>query len=258
MSALDTIGPLRESETGPRYMRLQRLIREAIDKQRITIGSALPTERELVEEYGVSRVTVRKAIDGLVEEGMLERRQGAGTFVAASSQAERQHGDRGQRVEKSFSIMSSFSEDMTARGRKPSNVWIDRSEGAVTPDEAMLLGLSPGSRILRFSRIRCADGETMAIEHAVVPGWALPSPDVVGDSLYAALEGQGHRPVRALQRLRSVGFSPEHAEMLGISAGDPCLAIERRAFLPDGRMVEATSCFYRGDAYDLVVEQGDY
>ncbi|AOR79918.1 GntR family transcriptional regulator [Novosphingobium resinovorum] len=253
MAAVDKIGPLRDSETGPRYMRLQRLIRDAIEKHRIAVGAALPTERELVEEYGVSRVTVRKAVDGLVDEGMLERRQGAGTFVAAPRAS-----DQGQRVEKSFSIMTSFSEDMAARGRKPTNVWIDRSEGVVTPDEAMLLGLSPGSRILRFNRIRCADGETMAIEHAVVPGWALPSPEVVGDSLYAALDAEGHRPVRALQRLRSVGFSPEHAAMLGISAGDPCLAIERRAFLPDGRLVEATNCYYRGDAYDLVVEQGDY
>ncbi|GLK44952.1 MULTISPECIES: GntR family transcriptional regulator [Novosphingobium] len=251
MAAVDKIGPLRDGDTGPRYMRLQRLIREAIEKHRIATGSALPTERELVEEYGVSRVTVRKAIDGLVDEGMLERRQGAGTFVAALRQPE-----QGTRVEKSFSIMTSFSEDMVTRGRKPSNIWIDRLEGVVTPDEAMLLGLSPGSRILRFNRIRCADGETMAIEHAVVPGWALPSPDVVDDSLYAALDAEGNRPVRALQRLRSVGFSPEHAEMLGISAGDPCLAIERRAFLPDGRLVEVTNCYYRGDAYDLVVEQG--
>jgi len=252
MAAVDKIGLLRDGETGPRYMRLQRLIREAIDKHRIAVGSALPTERELVEEYGVSRVTVRKAVDGLVDEGLLERRQGAGTFVAAPRQLE-----QGQRVEKSFSIMSSFSEDMAVRGRKVSNVWIDRSEGAVTPDEAMLLGLSLGSRILRFDRIRCADGETMAIEHAVVPGWALPSPDAVGDSLYAALDAEGHRPVRALQRLRSVGFSHEHAEMLGISAGAPCLAIERRAFLPDGRLVEATYCYYRGDSYDLVIEQID-
>lgn len=252
MVAVDKIGSLRDGETGPRYMRLQRLIRDAIDRQRIAAGSALPTERELVEEYGVSRVTVRKAVDGLVDEGLLERRQGAGTFVAVQPRPE-----QGERVEKSFSIMTSFSEDMAMRGRTVSNVWIDRSEGTVTPDEAMLLGLSPGSRILRFNRIRCADGETMAIEHAVVPGWALPSPEAVGDSLYAALDVEGHRPVRALQRLRSVVFGKEHAEMLGISAGDPCLAIERRAFLPDGRLVEATNCYYRGDSYDLVIEQID-
>ncbi|MDF0543790.1 GntR family transcriptional regulator [Sphingobium sp. H39-3-25] len=252
MTAASKIGPLVENDTGPRYMRLQRLIREAVDTHRIAAGAALPAERELVEEYGVSRVTVRKAIDGLVDEGLLERRQGAGTFVAVPNRADGEH-----RVEKSFSIMSSFSEDMASRGRKPGNIWIDRSEGAVTPEEAMLLGLSPGSRVLRLHRIRCADGETMAIERAMLPGWALPSADVVNESLYAALDVVGHRPVRALQRLRSIGFSAEHAEMLGISKGDPCLAIERRAFLPDGRLVEATECYYRGDAYDLVVEQGE-
>lgn len=252
MAAVHKIGPLRESETGPRYMRLQRLIREAVDTHRIAVGAALPTEREMVEEYGISRVTVRKAIDGLVHEGLLERRQGAGTFVAVQDQP-----DDGHRVEKSFSIMSSFSEDMISRGRAPGNSWIDRSEGLVTPEEAMSLGLSPGSRVLRFHRIRYADGETMALERAVLPGWALPSADVVDESLYAALEAVGHRPVRALQRLRAVGFSAEHADLLGLKEGDPCLFIERRAFLPDGRLVEATCCYYRGDAYDLVVEQSD-
>lgn len=249
MGFVDHIGALRENEAGPRYMRLQKLIRQAVDNRRLSPGSALPSERDLCEEYGLSRVTIRKAIDGLVEEGLLERRQGAGTFVSESVQKA-----SGGRVEKSFSALSSFSEDMMARGRKPGNKWIDRSEGSVTPEEALSLGLSPGSKVYRFQRIRYADGETMALEGATVPGWGLPSVGTVENSLYTALQQAGHRPVRALQRVRAIGFPAEIAELLGIEPGDPCLFIERRAFLPDGRVIEITHSYYRGDAYDLVAE----
>lgn len=249
MAFVDQIGALRENEAGPRYMRLQKLIRHAVDSRRLAAGAALPSERDLCEEYGLSRVTIRKAIDGLVEEGLLERRQGAGTFVSESLQKA-----SNGRVEKSFSALSSFSEDMMARGRKPGNKWIDRSEGLVTPEESLSLGLSPGSKVYRFQRIRYADGVTMALEGATVPGWGLPSVATVENSLYTALQQAGHRPVRALQRVRAIGFPAEMADLLGIAAGDPCLFIERRAFLPDGRVIEITHSYYRGDAYDLVAE----
>lgn len=250
MAFVDQIGALRENEAGPRYMRLQKLIRNAVDSRRLAAGSALPSERDLCEEYSLSRVTIRKAIDGLVEEGLLERRQGAGTFVSENPLK----GSAAGRVEKSFSALSSFSEDMMARGRKPGNKWLDRSEGAVTPEEALTLGLSPGSKVYRFQRIRYADDDTMALEWATVPGWGLPSVGTVENSLYSALEQAGHRPVRALQRVRAISFTAENAQLLGISEGDPCLFIERRAFLPDGRVIEVTHCYYRGDAYDLVAE----
>jgi len=116
------------------------------------------------------------------------------------------------------------------------------------------LGLSPGSAVYRFMRIRYADGQTMALEYVVVPAWGLPSAHAVEESLYAALDVRGYRPVRVLQRVRAIAFSAEQAELLGVEAGDPCLFIDRRAFLPDGRVIEVAQCYYRGDAYDLVAE----
>jgi GntR family transcriptional regulator len=232
-------------------MRLQNLIRQAVEDRRLALGEALPSERDLCEGFGLSRVTIRKAMDGLVADGLLERRQGAGTFVCAPKLAV------STRVEKSFSMLSSFSEDMLSRGRKPGNAWIDRGEGTVNPEEALALGLSPGSGVYRFSRIRYADGQPMALEHATLPGWGLPSIDAVDTSLYGALDQSGHRPVRALQRVRAIGFNEEQAELLKITAGDPCLFIERRAFLADGRAIEVTHSWYRGDAYDLVAELSD-
>lgn len=252
MAVVHQIGVLDQHEAGPVYMRLQHLIRQAIETRRLAGGSALPSERDLGDSYGLSRVTIRKAIDGLVEAGLLERRQGAGTFVAAVAGGSAEA--LPDRVEKSFSRLTSFSEDMLARGRSPDSRWLDQSEGAVTPEEAMALGLSPGSKVYRFRRMRRADGEPMALEHATLPGWGLPALAEVETSLYGALARFGHRPVRALQRVRAIGFSKEQADLLGVAPGAPCLFIERRAFLADGRAIERTHSWYRGDAYDLVAE----
>jgi GntR family transcriptional regulator len=195
----------------------------------------------LAEELAVSRITVRKALDGLVGSGLLIRRHGAGTFVAG-------------RVEKNFSKLTSFTEDMAARGRTSRSEWLMKGEGAVTPDESLMLGLSPGTRVYRFHRIRFADDLGMALEYSTIPGFALPGPHVVGGSLYEALNSAGTRPVRALQRLRAVLFDAGQAQLLGVQEGDPGLLIERRGFLEDGRAVEMTRSWYRGDTYDFVAE----
>lgn len=241
MSFVETVGALISDDPAPLYMQLQKVLRDAILSRTLTPDAAIPPERDLAEEFGVSRLTVRKAVDGLVEEGLITRRRGAGTFVAS-------------RVEKSFSKMSSFSEDMISRGRVPHSEWLSKSAGAVTPEESLSLGLSPGSLVYRFQRLRYADGQTMALEASTIPGYCLSSLDAVGESLYAALEVTGHRPVRALQRLRAISFSVDQAEILGIRPGDAGLFIERRGFLADNRAAEFTQSWYRGDAYDVVAE----
>jgi GntR family transcriptional regulator len=237
----DRIGRLDSAGHAPLYLQLQKQLREAIQKQVLSPNDALPAERDLAEDLGVSRITVRKALDGLVGEGLLTRRQGAGTFVAA-------------RVEKSFSKLSSFTEDMISRGRVPRSTWLSRATGQVTPEESLTLGLSPGAPVYRFNRIRYADDAPMALEYSTVPAFCMSSPDAVEASLYEALEKSGHRPARALQRLRAVLFTPEQADLLGVAPRDPGLLIERRGFLRDGRVVEVTQSYYRGDAYDFVAE----
>jgi GntR family transcriptional regulator len=240
-SFAELIGRLDEQSRAPLYQQLQRALRDAITENRLAADEALPPERDLAGEFGVSRITVRKALDALVSEGLLTRRQGAGTFVAA-------------RVEKSFSKLSSFTEDMISRGRHPESVWLSRSAGAVTPEESLTLGLSPGALVYRFNRIRYADGSPMALEYSTVPGFSLPSEIAVEESLYEALDKHGSRPVRALQRLRAVLFTAERARLLSVADGSPGLLIERRGFLRDGRPVEFTQSYYRGDAYDFVAE----
>jgi GntR family transcriptional regulator len=121
----------------------------------------------------------------------------------------------------------------------------------------MILGLSPATPIYRFSRIRFADDSPMALEFSTIPGFCLPSKEAVETSLYEALERHGYRPVRALQRLRAVLFAEEQARLLGVAEGSAGLLIERRGFLRDGRAVEFTQSYYRGDAYDFVAELND-
>jgi GntR family transcriptional regulator len=235
------VGSLDESSSLPLYQQLQRALREAIDRRLLAPDDALPAERDLAIEFDVSRITVRKAIDGLVSEGLLVRRQGSGTFVRA-------------RVEKNFSKLTSFSEDMRARGRNPRSVWLKRAAGTVTPEEALTLRSSPGTPVYRFNRIRFADEAPMCLEFATVLASCLPAVDAVGNSLYEALEKSGNRPVRALQRLRAVLFTQDQADLLAAREKDAGLLVERLGFHKDGRAVEFTQSYYRGDTYDFVAE----
>lgn len=238
---LKALRPLDPDNQQPLYQQLQRALREAIEQRVLGVDDALPAERQLAEELQVSRITVRKAIEGLVEEGLLVRKQGAGNFVAA-------------RVEKNFAKLTSFSEDMRARGRSPHSQWLRRSEGTVTPEEALTLRLSPGAPVYRFHRIRFADDTPMSLEYATIVAQALPGLSAVDDSLYAALEQAGNRPVRALQRLRALVLRAEQAKLLQAREGDAGLLVERVGFLRDGRAIEFCQSYYRGDTYDFVAE----
>lgn len=225
----------------PAYLRLRRVLRQQVEAGVLGPGQTLPSERELAEQLGLSRVTVRKALAGLVENGVLVQRRGAGTFVA-------------ERIVKPLSKMTSFSEDLRARGLDPRSVFLERSIGEVTPDEAMALNLSPGSLVVRLHRLRYAGTEPLAVERSAIPQTILGDPERVVDSLYEALDALGCRPVRALQRLRAVNLNAAQAKLLQLPAGSAALAVERRSFLEDGRLVEFTSSWYRGDAYDFVAE----
>ncbi|MFT4178431.1 MAG: GntR family transcriptional regulator [Thermomonas sp.] len=230
-----------EAHRAPAYQHLRRTLQHAIENGTFSAGQALPPERELGKLLGVSRVTVRKAIAGLVDDGLLVQRQGSGTFVA-------------ERIVKSFSLLTSFSDDLRARGMDPKSVVLERGSGGATPEEAMALNLSPGTQVARFYRLRTAAGQPLALERSSVPLALLPDPAQVRDSLYEALATRGLHPVRALQRLRAIAFDAEQARLLQLPEGSPGLFIERRAFLDDGRVVEFTRSFYRGDAYDFVAE----
>jgi GntR family transcriptional regulator len=230
--------------SGPLYLQLQRRIADAMARGVLAPGSSLPAERDIAAMTGLSRVTVRKAIEALVASGQLVQRRGSGTFVAP----------RVERLEQALSLLTSFTEDMSRRGKSVESVWISRSVQAPTPEEVMALGLGAGDRVARLERVRRSDGVPLAIERASIPTQVLPDPEAVGDSLYALLETHGFRPVRAVQRISAANLGPKDAELLGVPPGAAGLRIERIGYLPSGRVVEFTRSLYRGDAYDFAVE----
>jgi GntR family transcriptional regulator len=229
---------------GPLYLQIKRWIERAVERGAVRPGDALPSERDLATRVEVSRVTVRKAVQQLVRDGVLVQRHGSGTFVASL----------GPRVEQSLSQLTSFSEDMARRGMKVTSVPLDRGLFAPSPDESTVLNLSSGERVARLSRLRLADGVPLAIERAAFPETALADPVAVEGSLYAHLDRSGHRPVRAIQRIRAAALSGEDAALLETDAAAPSLHIERIGYLGSGRVVEFTRSVYRGDKYDFVAE----
>ncbi|MBN8995099.1 MAG: GntR family transcriptional regulator [Rhizobiales bacterium] len=241
--ATASIAPLDLGKPTPLYIQLQHAIEEAIAGGRLKTEDALPSERDLARQLAISRVTVRKALSNLVDRGVLVQRWGSGTFVAPA-----------MHVDQPLSRLSSFTDDMLARGLQPGARVVSRSHGASSPEESMTLGLSPGEPVSRLQRLRLASGTPMAIEHAVVPAKFLPDPHLVEGSLYAALAARGHVPLRALQRLHAVVLHDDQAELLAVPRGSPALYIERRSFLEGGAAVEFTASYYRGDAYDFVAE----
>lgn len=229
---------------GPLYLQLKRVIEDAVAGGRIKPGDALPSERDIAQQTCVSRVTVRKAVQQLVRDGLLVQRHGSGTFVAV----------RTGRVEQSLSQLTSFTEDMARRGLSVRSVWLDKGVYAPSPEETVVLGLSAGDHVTRISRLRMADETPLAIEHACLSASVLPDPDTVTDSLYAVLDRTGKRPARAIQRIRAVNLDAEDAATLGVAPGAAGLSIERISYLANGRVIEFTRSVYRGDAYDFVAE----
>lgn len=240
-SFTDSLRKVDTSHRLPLYRQVQSVLRDAVANSTLQSNDALPPERELASGFGVSRITVRKAIEGLVNEGVLTTHHGSGTYVRS-------------KVEKNFSQLNSFSEEMLARGMKPSSVWLSRSIGRVSPEEALRLRASPGTGIYRFNRIRMADDSPMSIEYSIILASCLPSPEAVQHSLYAALEKTGNQPTRALQRLSALLLNSEQAELLGAEEKDAGLLVERIGFIDDGTAIELSRSYYRGDTYDFVSE----
>lgn len=193
----------------PLYKRLKTAIESAVRSNAFKSGSALPGERSIAEALSLSRVTVRKALAMLEEEGMLSRRQGARSEI-------------GNRVEKSLSTLTSFSEDLRARGMEPGCVWLSKQLSRPSPTEMMALGISANAQVLRMRRVRTADGAPIAVEHAAVPVRFLPRP------LPSVIPYMMRSPSAAFYqdgRFRECAHAPPPLRMLCICAASP----ERRS-----------------------------
>ncbi|MEM6462518.1 MAG: GntR family transcriptional regulator [Pseudomonadota bacterium] len=230
--------------SGPLYLKIRNRVERAISDGLLSDGDALPSERDIADLADVSRVTVRKAVQDLVKDGILIQRHGSGTFVSKPL----------AKVEQPLSRLTSFTEDISRRGWSSRSEWLKRGIFAPSPEETVTLGLGPGDEVVRIDRLRIADDLPLAIERASISSRMLPDPRAVEHSLYAALGNYGYRPTRALQRISATNLGAEDAALLGVAVGDAGLRIERISYLKTGRVVEFTRSLYRGDAYDFVAE----
>lgn len=236
---LNKISPDKETTT-PLYMQIAKNIRTRISEGKVAVGEALPPERDLCHMTGTSRVTIRKALDQLVEDKIIQRKQGAGTFVLP-------------RIEHLESSLKGFTGNAHNQGHHPQAIWIMKTYGTPTLEEAEILKISQTDKVMRLGRVRLSDGQPLAIEHAVVPARLLPEINEISESLYLALESKGHRPVKGTQKVRASLASPTEAGLLSVEENSEVLRIERRSYLRDNTPVELTRSAYRGDRYDFVM-----
>ena len=229
------------NDNSPLYMQVARKLIQDLREGRYQVDQALPSERLLSEQLDVSRVTARKAIDQLVEQGLVVRRRGSGNYVAP-------------RIEQPLSNLSSFSEQLQQRGYKPGSQWLSRAVVVAAADEQLALGLSTNAKVARLERLRLADDVVMAYEVSVIPSTVLPDPESVGNSLYEHLALSGHLPVRALQHIRAMNAGAELARRLDIPENTAVLFITRVGYLESGQAVELTHSYCRSDHYDFVAE----
>jgi GntR family transcriptional regulator len=206
-------------------------------------GTPAPSERELVQRFGVARMTVRQAMDALVVEGLLERIPGRGTFVA--------------RPRRAPSRVIGFTEEMSRRGMlAESQTLLARREQA-GPGVARALNVSEGDAVIHWRRLRRADAVPMSIEDAylnevLIPGFLQSG---MPTSLYDALGARGLRPTWAEDSITADAASADEAMLLEMAAGAPVLRHSRRALAGD-KVVEVSRTVYRSDRFTLWVQLG--
>jgi GntR family transcriptional regulator len=210
-------------------------------------GMRLPPERELAERLGVARETLRRALQEMQAEGVLQRRQGAGTFVA------------GQSWVKPL-LLRSFTEDMRERGLLASSVLLSTRTQRADAKVATKLKAVPGSQVFEIRRLRLANGEPMALEHAFLRVDRLPGFDpacLATQSLYEVLARDHGIQVRnAAQEIQATVVTEDEACLLDVAAFSPALLVERQVFSTEGEPVEYGKSLYRADRYRFEVNVG--
>lgn len=241
IAQLNRVCDVDSRDSMPLYKIVRNGIKQLVDDKILQAEDVIPSERDISTGLKLSRVTIRKAIQELVKQGLLTQRQGSGTFVT-------------HRVEQALTKLSGFTEDMQARKQSPGVVWFERSIREPTAIEADALALTDNETVSVLYRLRTSNNQPMALELAVLPTRLLKDPLSVEYSLYEVMEQDNNRPVRATQRLHAQICDAQRAMLLGIPKGAAVLHIERRSYLADGTPAEYTQSYYRGDTYDFMVE----
>src|SRR5919204_2028972 len=234
------------AEAVPRVTKQSHTRQQVLDLiDRLGVGHAIPSERQLSTDLGVSRLTVRAALDQLVREGYLVRRRGSGTFVREPKIAQEL-------------TMTSFSEDMRRRGMRPGSRTLSLSTALAGAYLGRCLHVSPSERIVVAKRLRTADGVTMAIETLHVPEARVPgltAQDLEQASFYELLgDRYGIELAGGVQTIEPTVTNEEESAALGVPLHSPAFQFERTSRATSGEIVEFVRSIYRGDRYKLVSE----
>ena len=208
------------------------------------IGTAIPSERQLSADLGVSRLTLRAALDDLAREGYLVRRRGSGTYVQQP------------KISQELTI-TSFSDDMRRRGMEPGSRTLSMTTTHAGARLGRFLNVSPSEEIVVVKRLRLADGETMAIETLHIPETLVPglTPKALTGSFYDLLRDRyGVVIAGGTQAIEPTVTNEEESTALGVPLHSPAFLFERTSRDEAGRTVEFVQSVYRGDRYRIVTE----
>ena len=226
-----------------KHVRVRDYLRGLVAHE-LVVGDTIPSERELCERFAVSRMTVRQAIDALVNEGLLHREQGRGTFVAPP------------RTDMELRLVG-FGDDMRRRGMNPHTELLDAETVDAPWDVAEALELDAGAVVHHVQRLGWADGRPMALEESWVSAGIFPDlldgvPHEFPESLYATFRDHGHDPDWGEDTVSASDASAHEADLLRLGAARTVLRITRRTFAGQVACAFSRSC-YRADRYTLWV-----
>lgn len=229
----------------PIYVQIEDYLKQRILQGEYAAHTAIPSERNLSDLFGVSRMTVRQSITNLVNEGLLYREKGRGTFVTST------------KVEQALGGLTSFTEDMISRGMVPSNKIVHFGKGIPKADIIRSLQLEKEEEVFVAKRIRYADGEPMAIERIYIPVKLLPdlNQEILNQSLYQFVEkDKGLKIAYASQFMEAALVNEEDAKLLQIEVPSPVIVIERKSYLDNECPFEIVQSIYRADRYKFISE----
>ncbi len=227
----------------PLHAQLRDLLREQILSQRLAPHAQLPSERELCEEHGVSRITVRQALGELLREGLIFTAVGKGTYVAVD------------KLQEELQPLSSFTEDVRRRGMTASSQVLEARVMPADDGLGQLLRVPRGAEVVKLHRLRLTDGVPLAIQVTWLPHHLCPNllhHDLATGSLFDILRNAyGLRLVRAETNISAALATPEESALLQLTGPGAVLISEQTTHLDNDAVIEFARTVFRGDRYQL-------